>query len=150
MTRPRLGSSSSNSINASATLARIGATWYRSIVVGGFGCTARINARCNLTGVTPSSKSGINSAKRSSGPAIRAKLKPAFSTSSLKTPATSLKVLQSNKRASNKSRSSHSASSSSRSISALPGSNLRVFNSTRVAAISKNSVAISMSKVCMR
>ena len=93
--------------------------------------------------------SGIKDAKRSSGPAIRGKLKSARLTKSLKTVATSLKVLQSSNRANNKSRSSHNASSSSRSPSSLPGNNRLVFNSIRVAAINKNSVASSRSIVCI-
>ena len=150
MTFPNFGKVSNISINASATLARIGATWNKSIDVGGFGCVTRKYARCKRTGVTPSRMSGSNSANRSSGPERRGKLRLARSVSWLNTEATSLNVLQSRRRASKRSRSDHSANSSSKSMSSRPGSKRRVFNSTRVDAIRRNSVATSRSSICMR
>ena len=66
--RPTRGSSSTSSATASATLARIGATWNRSMRGVGFGVRARMAASRIRSGVSPASGSGARPAKRSSGP----------------------------------------------------------------------------------
>ena len=119
--RPTRGSSSTSSATASATLARIGATWNRSIDGIGFGVRARIAASRMRSGVSPASGSGARPAKRSSAPTRRGKLRPASSASAPNSRETSLNVLHSSSRASSRSRSSHRASSSSRSTVAGPG-----------------------------
>ena len=71
--------------------------------------------------MTPASRSGATSSKRSSGPTRRATLAAAWSVSVPNTAETSLNVLHSSRRARSRSRSSQRASSSSRSTSARPG-----------------------------
>ena len=63
----------------------------------------------------------------------------------LSTRAASWNVLHSSSRASRRSRSSKRSSSSSSSTSSRPGSSRRALSSTSVAAISRNSVALSRS-----
>ena len=69
----------------------------------------------------PSSRSGVRATKRSSGPTRRGKDRDARSARRRRTPAASLNVLHSRRRASSRSRSSHRASSSSRSTSSRSG-----------------------------
>ncbi len=99
--------------------------------------------------MTPSSRSGVRSKNRSSGPQRRAHDMAAWSCRAESVRAASLNVLHSSSLASSKSRSSHRASSSSRSTSASPGRSRFVLSSTRVAAMSRNSVATSRSRVSM-
>ncbi len=80
---------------------------------------------------------------------MRATERLALCSRSLITWAASWKVLHSSRRASRRSRSSKRISSSSRSTSSRPGSRRRAFNSTSVAAISRNSVATSRSTCSM-
>ncbi len=120
------------------------------IARAGFGAKPRSAAASSVEGATRSSASGFSDANGSSTPARRARLRSARRTSVSMARAASLNVLHSRSLASRRSRSSKRRSSSSSSTSSSDGSNRRAFRSTSVAAMSRNSVVTSRSKLSIR
>ena len=83
---------------ASATLARIGATWSVSTTGASFGASARRAAASSCSGRTRSSGSGTSERNGSSGPATRGTIRSARRIRAENAPAASLKVLHSSSR----------------------------------------------------
>ena len=100
--------------------------------------------------MTPASRSGVRSRKRSSGPATRGYERPASSARCCERDRGVLERLALDQAGEEQVALGPQGSSSSRSRSSSPGSRRRVFSSISVAAISRNSVATSRSKRSMR
>ena len=112
---------------------------------GGAASTRSAAARSASGGPAPAGRAPA-SGRAPPGPAMRGTLRSARRACGPRGPgAASLNVLHSSSRASSRSRSSKRSSSSSSSASSSPGSRRRAFSSTRVAAMSRNSVATSRS-----
>ena len=108
--RPARGSSSTSSATASATLARTGATWNRSMRGTGLGVRARIAASRRRIGVSPVEQVGRQAGEALVGADAAGHAAVGVVGEARRTGrTTSLNVLHSSSRASSRSRSSHSA-----------------------------------------
>ena len=148
---PPSGNRSSTVTIASRTLARTGATWSVRTSGAGFGARPRRAASTQRGERHPLERVGHERAERLLGTGDPGHGRGRdLASSRRRCRAASLNVLHSSRRASSRSRSSKRASSSSSSRSAGPGSRRRALSSTSVAAMSRNSVAISRSTRSIR